>query len=1341
MRASLASGVIALLGGIVAFALLLESGVLTARILGIANRFLGPATSLRLEAKAVRWRPWSGISLGEAKLFSSIPATANSRLAPSSPADSAHPVPGGPLLSVERLEAGYDFLGLASSSPRIRQVHLVRPEVDLQALLQWNAHRPRRDPANKTRDSTGVGIRIDDFRITEGVFTGQSGLKLSGIRIRGMLDGTRDNWNLELAEVTTRLRRGPIDERLEGKGRLSLTRSALAIEEIALHSGEAELKVRGLLYPEGVAESNVTVDGSSVALERVGRWFGTQHPLLEGNLSFRAHAEGRLEDLRFEGRFVNERLGREPEDVNVSGSRQGKHVLVDAFRLQVGERAIQLQGEVELQDEPRFDAFARFSQWDPMEVFADADTTNPTRLNGTARVVGRGFSRETFVGNADVQLGSSVAHGVAIDSAELGFSGEGGALDLRQASIMRGGTTISGHGHLGSDDVVEGEFRGVVRDLADLAGIIPEVSTSVLQGEANALVTIRGPLQGPSAEATLEFADASILGAKAKTLWLSVASEKLGKDVEANVELRGTDVGYKAWLVPEGTATLVVGTEGAKISELRAISQDRGELALVGEIEFKDDDQIKATIRPLQLRSPDGKLSWSNVETIAILKNSEGTRISGIDLRSGDGRVFGEVDVRSGQGTHLTLTGNEVALEDFTSYFKLPKPLAGKVNLVADLQLAPDAVLGDLNVDLVKGSWGETQLEKVAATLVCRPGAVDVNEITVRSSLVDFTLSGLVGTGGRNVSDLLGGAEVRNRLIESLHFDSLRVQAAAPSLDEVRERLSWFPSPGGRGTLTARIEGPSIRPLVQFDVEILDAELGTKPLDRLAFSGHFADSLATIDSCQVESEDGVGRVEAAWPLAWSLAHPEPEWVHDRLLRLHVTAERFPVGTLAEIDTLFAMGSGPFWAEATMTGTLNDPFVDGAFRVEDGKLTLPLFDRSLNRGVVSGRLHTKGIDIPSFTFGDGWGDGEAKGRARIDFDRLKIVDYTVDVWADDFRYRGFAGIDATGDGTLSITPREITEGKDVPHFVGKFDMSRADLDERIMIKPSEARKAPPGVVIPGEDDSTRVVVEVEAPAPPPPVLLMDLSFAGKKNLWLRTREIDLEFAGEITFHATPEYMGITGETHSLRGTYSFLNTKFDIERGEIEYTDPRDVGASYIDCTASTTVLEEEVDVHVSGTLANPVVESTSASGYSEADIFRLLALRIKRTDPNAPALEAQSDFSQDLLASWGSLVASRFGRNIALDLGLDTFDVDVNETSSRVGFGKYFGSDFFLKYKQQVRGIDSPSETVTEEAGETPERQLLLEYRLSKIFRLQGETGTISGDGYLNLDLMAEWGY
>ena len=307
-----------------------------------------------------------------------------------------------------------------------------------------------------------------------------------------------------------------------------------------------------------------------------------------------------------------------------------------------------------------------------------------------------------------------------------------------------------------------------------------------------------------------------------------------------------------------------------------------------------------------------------------------------------------------------------------------------------------------------------------------------------------------------------------------------------------------------------------------------------------------------------------------------------------------------------------------------------------------------------------------------------------GKARIDFDRLKLVNYKVDVRMENFRYRGFTDIDATGDGVLSVTPHAYGDKK-VPHIVGKFDLARADLNERLLVPPQQRLEAPPGVNVPlGPEPEEKQEGRLRRAGDPPPVLA-DIAFSGRKNLWLRTPQMNVEFEGDVTLHATDRYVGVTGETRSLRGTYTLYNTRFNIERAEIEFTDPAAVGDSYIDAIATTSVLEEEVEVHVSGTIAKPIIESTSSSGYSEAEIYRLLALRIKRVDEAGPAVD-ESDFSRDLFASWGALVASRFGSNLSHELGIDTFDLDVSESSSQVGLGKYLGSDFFVRYRQQVAG-------------------------------------------------------
>ena len=124
-----------------------------------------------------------------------------------------------------------------------------------------------------------------------------------------------------------------------------------------------------------------------------------------------------------------------------------------------------------------------------------------------------------------------------------------------------------------------------------------------------------------------------------------------------------------------------------------------------------------------------------------------------------------------------------------------------------------------------------------------------------------------------------------------------------------------------------------------------------------------------------------------------------------------------------------------------------------------------------------------------------------------------------------------------------------------------------------------------------------------------------------------------------------------------------------------------------------------------------------------------------------PLAAGSNVISDKMLRSWGTLLASRFGREITSELGFDTMDVELEGPSRRVGVGKRLGPDVFVKYTQEVSHENPEDEAVDLTSEESPERQLLLEYQLTEIFQLQGETGRIDGDDYLNVDFIVEWGY
>jgi autotransporter translocation and assembly factor TamB len=1223
---------------------------------------------------------------------------------------------------------------------------LVRPTVDLAEILRWNARRPISTGAPV--DSGGAGRRgglvIREFGIDNGTFLGESGWKLSGIQMHGSLNGRQDPWLLDVDKLVMRIRHGLIDESLSGTGKLAFARGALVVNEINLQSRAGGLHLSGVVTPPEAEGSSIAIEGSSVAIDQVAAWFGANHPLLRGQADLHLLARGRPDSLSLEGRLVRNRTGAPPQEIHIKAQREDNVIAFESLHFVSNGSTADLHGQIVLGELPAFNAFADFNHFDPRTLWETQIPAKPWSLSGTVRLEGRGLTRQAFIGEGNAHWGQSSFLGVPFDSAELSFTGNQGNFTFSRVQLSHAGAHVQGRAMISATDQLSASFEGNVSDLASLGAFMPALKSGVVKGEAKAQIELEGPLREPKAEATLHLVDASILGANARALEMWILSPRLGKNPEAEMRLRGEQIGYKAWLAPQATASILRHASGAiELKELHLQSAERGEIVLAGQLKFPSEDRMSASFDTFHMRSPDGTLSWTNQGRVAVEREGGSTKVTGIDLRGGPGRISGEIDHLAEGRTRIALEGENVKLGDFTTYFRSSQRMTGNVNFKSNLVLENGRPTGNLDLDLRDGEWQEDQIEQVSAHLVAASGRVSLSPVTVRSSLVNFDLSGIVHAESVPWDGFFKGSEARREFLREMSFENVAASIDAPSLDALHARFPKFPTLGGSGSAQLTLAGTGLDPHLEFRGQVHDGRLGWKPVQSLVFSGAFLDSTLAVRECRLESQGGSAVIEANLPLAWADLVSKPRLLHDRPVFLRITAEKFPVQTLAVIDTLFTWGDGPFWANAQLDGTLDEPRVTGAFRVERGTLTLPLFDRPLSDGIVEGRLHTDGIEITSFTFEDGWGNedrrGTAKGKARIDFDRLKLVNYRVDVRLQDFRYRGFTDIDAIGDGVLSVTP-QVYGDKKVPFLVGKFDLARADLNERLMTPPQQKLEAPPGVNVPiGPEPEEEQEGRLRRAGDPPPVLA-ELAFSGRKNLWMRTPQMNVEFEGDVTLHATDRYVGITGETRSLRGTYTLYNTRFDIERAEIEFTDPEQIGDSYIDAIATTSVLDEDVEVHVSGSIAKPIIESTSSSGYSEAEIYRLLALRIKRADEAGGAVD-ESDFSRDLVASWGALVASRFGSNLTHELGIDTFDLDVSETSSQVGLGKYLGSDFFVRYRQQVSSTDPSTRGITEERLETPERQLLLEYRLSRILRLQGETGTVEGDGYLNVDLRAEWGY
>ncbi len=243
--------------------------------------------------------------------------------------------------------------------------------------------------------------------------------------------------------------------------------------------------------------------------------------------------------------------------------------------------------------------------------------------------------------------------------------------------------------------------------------------------------------------------------------------------------------------------------------------------------------------------------------------------------------------------------------------------------------------------------------------------------------------------------------------------------------------------------------------------------------------------------------------------------------------------------------------------------------------------------------------------------------------------------------------------------------------------------------------------------------------------------MNLKLIGDRNIWLRNRDADIEFGGEIYIikEQTPLY--ISGNLETKRGNYYWLNHILKITSGKITFI-PQEIIDPELDFWAELNTREREPEtnqeikiiLHCTGNISEPIFEFFSEPPrYSEQDILTYMNLNI--TWRELESMKQGEYMGRVLPRTVLAYLESDVSRRLRAYTGLDYFRVEAPifepQEKTKVTVGKYISRNLFITYTYDITSfsnefnveyfIDDRNEILIKR-DETGEYSLQYQYRI-----------------------------
>jgi autotransporter translocation and assembly factor TamB len=552
----------------------------------------------------------------------------------------------------------------------------------------------------------------------------------------------------------------------------------------------------------------------------------------------------------------------------------------------------------------------------------------------------------------------------------------------------------------------------------------------------------------------------------------------------------------------------------------------------------------------------------------------------------------------------------------------------------------------------------ELLLDPVAWSLV-RPAHIAWENRVLRISDLEVARPG----NGEPVRILLDGFVDLDGALD------LRAEAEGVDLDRLGGILQVEPRPTGMLALELTLGGTAERPEVDGWVELGNLVVGDVELTRVGGTLGYADERARI---RVEVEQNGARLLTAsgtYPVNLALGEVENRFP-SREVDLLLEVDDLPAATaFAPLDALEEV-QGRLDGRIEFRGAPDDLRPSGALRLRDGGFSLPEI------GIAPAGIEALFELTPDGTVrvdAAGRSIGSVEVRGTVDLSELADPRFDLEVQALNFQAVNRRDMEGRVSGTILLGGRYTA-----PRVTGAIRVDQANLFLEEFARSAEVVDLSDPAFLAAVDTTLAAARPVLQAAQNPFLenLRVDADLSMPRDVWLRSRELNVEIGGDliVTFDRRDREILLVGTVAAIRGNYNAFGRQFQVRTGSVDFVGTPGINPA-LDIEAVHRLRQQggeplEIVANLEGTLLSPRITLTSGAAVpiSESDLISYLIFG----RPSYALASAESRMLGDAAISAGiGAAAGQLSSLLGQQIGLDFFN--ITQAQESVGFGALSG--------------------------------------------------------------------